>query len=104
MILTIPGPRGSISTTIHVHDIVRVETCALEFFGKKVFNLYIIVKAKTDENFHLFSYVNNERFKAAYSSLSSVLKQTSQQIDLITIEPVSSIEPSPERDVLQPAL
>lgn len=104
MILYIPGPVNSISTTIYLHEIVRLETCTLEFFGKKVFNLYIIVKAETDENFHLFSYVNSDRFRKAYSSLSSTIKQVPQPFDLIRIEPVTSSEASPERGTLQPSL
>lgn len=102
MILHIPGPINSISTTIHAHDIVRLETCTLEFFGKKVFNLYIIIKAETDENFHLFSYVNNDRFRKAYSSLSSNIKQEPQPFDLIKIDPVIIPESSLELGTLQP--
>ena len=87
MIISIKGPKDSLSATIRVKDIVRLEACTLEFFGKKVFNLYIIIKADADESFHLFSYSRQENFKDAFSNLSSVLKQDSSKTGIIQVEP-----------------
>lgn len=104
MILTIQGPKDSISTTIHKRDIVRVETCVLEFFGKKLFNLYIIIRAESDENFHLFSFVSIDRFKTAFAKLAETLKEGSPDIDTILIEPASQAEQISERGSLQPSV
>lgn len=88
MILYIKGPADSISTTIPVNDIVRLESCVLEFFGKKLYNLYIIVKASEDENFHLFSYVSHSDFQAANSSIGNLLKMASGEDNIIKVEPL----------------
>lgn len=89
MILNIKGPADSISTTIPVRGIVRLETCTLEFFGKKLYNLYIIVKGGEDENFHLFSYVSHSDFQAAYSSIANLLRKVPGNDSLIKVEPFS---------------
>lgn len=89
MILNINGPADSISTAIPVNDIVRLKTCALGFFGKKLYNLYIIVKAGEDENFHLFSYASKSDFQTAYSSIANILDDVSENDNTIKIEPFS---------------
>lgn len=91
MILHIKGPSDSISTAILVHDIARLETCVLKFFGKKLFNLYVIVKAEAGENFHLFSYANITDFQTAHSSITKILKEEADQNTTIQIEPYTQI-------------
>lgn len=88
MILNIQGPKDSISTTIQANEILRLETCVLEFFDKKLFNLYIIVKAESDENFHLFPYSKLDEFKLAHSSITNMLQEKPEADNFIIIEPV----------------
>jgi len=91
MILNIPGPLSSASTIVSVDDIIRLETSVLSFFGEKLYNLYIIVKADDGENFHLFSYVRKERFEYAFATLSEILANNSSQVISIQMEPYSEM-------------
>jgi hypothetical protein len=94
MILNIIGPPNAISTSIPLQDIVRLETCALGFFGEKVFNLYIIMKNNESEYFNLLSFARKDKFNEAYISLSHSLNEAPHLVSSV------SIKPSTEDDVL----
>lgn len=87
MILTLQGPEESLSTTISVSDIVRVEERVLKFFDKKIFNFYIIVKSGKDESFYLFSYTKHQDFMLAHTSLSKALSEVPRRTKSLRIEP-----------------
>ncbi|SFU91837.1 hypothetical protein [Pontibacter akesuensis] len=69
----IKGPDGSSSTQILLKDILYLETKQLCFFDRKIYSLYVYIKDKKDQYFHLFVYNEPTDVKLAYKQLSATL-------------------------------
>ncbi|WP_018479379.1 hypothetical protein [Pontibacter roseus] len=75
MLITIKEPDGSTSHTVSLHDIDRVETHTLSYFGKQAYNLYLYVKNGGGEHFLLFNYRCPCNMERAGKVLCSLLEK-----------------------------
>lgn len=87
MKIEITGPSGSLSNTILLGDIVRVEARTLSYLGKYAYNLYLVVQKGEDERFFLYSYASLQNMRQAYNQLNGLLKEKQSLVDYIEMVP-----------------
>ncbi len=87
MTIEIAGPPGSLSNTILLGDIVRVEARTLSYLGTNAYNLYLVVQKSEGERFFLYSYASPQNMAQAYERLNSLLKKKQSANDIIEIVP-----------------
>lgn len=87
MVITIPGPVGSSSTSILLCEITRIEAHTLTFFEEKVSNLYVFVEKAAQEYFYMFSYQHLHDLEQAHKQLALLLEDTQSKDLTVQIVP-----------------
>ena len=89
MHIKVPIPQGSKSYIVAIVDILRIESRSVSFIDTGAHNLYIFEKTTTgDELFSLYSYKQKQDMLAAFSIISSLLKQKSKKAVMLELEPM----------------